>query len=212
MEELQLLFPTAEDIDSINNNKRDLVKFKKNLQTFCTPGRYFSSPDQFQQAFKILCSKWSVNVAHRHNSIVCHYRKPDKYKPHDDPSKRRKPRESCSYDCPFSIRYSIPGRPKKNGKPRILFKVKLTTVNLHHSCPLNTNGFRFALSRSGTSVLNLDSMKDVISLLQINPIMPSNELRPFIARHHVHPHQSLSAQYLCMAFKETLVMSTQHHF
>ena len=117
MVELQLLFPTAEDIDSINNNKRDLVKFKNNLQTFCTPGRYFSSPDQFQQAFKILCSKWSVNVAHRHNSIVCHYRKPDKYKPHDDPSKRRKPRESCSYNCPFSIRYSIPGRPKKMANP-----------------------------------------------------------------------------------------------
>ena len=51
-----------------SNNKRDLVKFKKNLETVCTPGRYFSSPEQFQQAFKILCSKWSVNIAHRHTT------------------------------------------------------------------------------------------------------------------------------------------------
>jgi len=194
-EEIQLLFPTAEDIDTINNNQWDLDKFKKNMKSFCTPGRFFSSPYQFHQALKLLCSKWSVSVAHRHFSIVCHYCKRDTYKPHHDVSKRRKPRESRSYSCPFAIRYSIPGMPRKNRKPRMLYRVKLTTVNLHHTCSLNTSGYRVALERSCGINLNFDSMKDVVSLIQINPTMRANELRPLIAR-HVPSHQSLTAQYI----------------
>ena len=65
------------------------------------------------------------------------------------------------------------------------------------------------MARSCLPILNLDSMKDVISLLQINPTMPANELRPFIAR-HVPPHQSLSAQYICHFRKKVIRYISVH--
>ena len=107
-DKLVCLFPsTSEDINTVNNNQRNVVQFKKNLETFCVPGRFFASPDQCQQALKILCSKWSVNVAYQHNSILCHYSKPDTIKLHPDPSKRHKPRALSLCECPFSIKCYI---------------------------------------------------------------------------------------------------------
>ena len=58
-DKLEHLFPTLED--TVNNNQRNLVQFKKNLEHSASQVDFL---DQFQQALKILCSKWSVNVAH----------------------------------------------------------------------------------------------------------------------------------------------------
>ena len=109
----------------------------------------------------------------------------------------------------FSIKYYIPDRPRKNEKLWILYQFKCTTVNLHRICPLDTSSFQFDVARSCGAILNLDLMKDVISLLQINPTMSANELRPFIVR-HVQPHKSLSAQYI-YDFSKKVIKSISVH-
>ena len=140
-DEVVRLFPSSEDIDTVNNNQRNVVQFKNNLETFFIPGRFFKSQtipaSPKDTRLKVVC----YNLAHQHNTIVCHYNKPDSIKLHPDRNKRCKPRASSSYECPFSFKYYIPGRPRTHAKPRILYHVKLTTVNLTHTRPLNTSSF-----------------------------------------------------------------------
>ena len=128
-EELRRLSPTSADIDTSKNNQRNLSKFKENIAKFCVPGRLFASSTQFSQAMDMVCSKWSCQVSHTNNSIRCHYMQPvSKSKRHPDVSKRRKTRSKLDSDCPFCIRYSLPGFVKSNEdpdwKPRMMYQVR----------------------------------------------------------------------------------------
>ena len=88
------------------------------------------------------------------------------------------------------------------------YQVKVTSLNLHHSCLLNTAAFRVALSRSGSANVNLEGMQDVLSMIRVNPTMASNELRPFLARHlpsqvsldstYVSNFRQKAVKYLCV--------------
>lgn len=125
--ELETLFPKRADIDTENNNQKDLSKFKENMQKICVPGRWFASNAQFQQAMKLLCGKWSTVVVARNTTICCHYKASDNRRLHPDPAKRRRAQQLPTFDCPFALRYSIPGFPKTqqhpDWKPRILWQV-----------------------------------------------------------------------------------------
>mmetsp|Transcript_23466 Transcript_23466/g.49288 ORF Transcript_23466/g.49288 Transcript_23466/m.49288 type:complete len:343 (+) Transcript_23466:258-1286(+) len=177
-EELQSLFPTSSDIDTANGNQKDLAKFKESMGKCCVPGRQFASCVQFKQAMSILCSKWSFVTVFASNALKCHYRKNmQKHVLHPDVTKRRNIPTKLSFDCPFCIRYSIPrcprNRNKPGWKPRILLLIKITSMNLHHTCNLTTRSYLHAKSRAGTpSITNLSRRQvkgtSLVSILGID--------------------------------------------
>ena len=131
--EITSLYPTSVDIDLADNNKRDLGMFKEKVGKFCYPGRCFVTCFQFHQSMKLLCSQWNISTIASCNSIRCHYReRKQKFVIIADPVKRCKRQVLCC-DCPFAVRYSIPGlvRNKKDEfwKPRVLYKVTIFMIN-----------------------------------------------------------------------------------
>ena len=56
--ELKVLFPTRHDVDTGNNNEKNLAMFQENIHKICPPGRRFASTAQFNQAMKLLCAEW----------------------------------------------------------------------------------------------------------------------------------------------------------
>ena len=132
--ELKVLFPTRHDVDTGNNNEKNLAMFQENIHKICPPGRRFASTAQFNQAMKLLCAEWSIKVAVTNNSICCHYRESRVGRLHSDPSKRRIGQEVPTFDCPFAIRYSLPGLARsqqhKHWKPRLLHQVTVSINTL----------------------------------------------------------------------------------
>ena len=131
--EITSLYPTSLHIDLADNNKRDLDMFKEKVGKFCYPGRCFISSIQFHQSMKLLCSQWNISTIVACTSIRCHYReRKQKFAVIADPAKRRKRQVVC-YDCPFIVRYSIPGivcnKKDQCWKPQILYKVTIFTIN-----------------------------------------------------------------------------------
>ena len=113
-----------------NNNKRNSAQFKDKLALFVRTGRYFASPIQFAQVMNTICSQWSVQITHTNNSIRCHYSVSSNKQQnlHPDISKRRKTHSNkTNFNCPFCIRYTIPGFVQKSSdpawKPRIMYQV-----------------------------------------------------------------------------------------
>ena len=126
-DEITSLYPTSNDIDLADNNRRDLAMFKDKVGKLCYPGRLFTSCFQFHQSMKLLCSQWNISTVACCNSVKCHYReRKNKFTPNVDPAKRRKRQVLC-YDYPFFVQYSIPGivwnKSDKSWKPRIVFQV-----------------------------------------------------------------------------------------
>ena len=52
-------------------------------------------------------------------------------------------------------------------------------MNGKHTCVLNIPSSRLIVTKSGGHKLDLEPMKDIVSMLYQNPHMKSGELRPF---------------------------------
>ena len=110
VKEIEDALPQASDIDTANNNQRSVEKFKVHVQRLLPKNRLFASHEQMHQYVRSFCEHWAIQIVHTQKSFRCHYRsRVTNYQKHPDQSKRRKTEIWTSCDCPFEIKYSIPG-------------------------------------------------------------------------------------------------------
>jgi hypothetical protein len=144
--ELQSFFPRQEDILDDVDRARSAQAFEERVAPFFSIGRCFLCPEQFISACRYLLDAWAVKAIHFGKSAACAYSKP-KYKTKaelartgDAPQPKRN-RTSYKSDCPFEVRYNYINKKKF---ATLFGPIRITKVNLRHTCPLSSGSHRLA--------------------------------------------------------------------
>ncbi len=130
---------------------------------------------------------------------MCHYGQSSRKKKISivDPlSQREQPetqKEKCN--CPFKIMYSHQGKRALVKKPGIFYHAKITTVDPIHTCGMCPRDMRIAAQRTGHLELNLEGMKDILSLLSAKPRVSCQVLRPMVEK-YLPNWTGIPAQYI----------------
>lgn len=199
--EITSYFPQDTDIDRNDGNKRNPDAFSHKVGSMFPVGRIFASSKQLDQAAEMLLSNWGVKKVHNAKSIRCFFSLATTAakEKHIDATKRREKGETLKnkYKCPFIIRYSFIGytHNKDTRLPTIFYQVKITQVNLSHTCELSTNSHRVAIQKSGYQQPNLDGMNDIMSLLREKPTLSSETLRPLLLK-YLPTYYSIDAKFI----------------
>ena len=83
--------------------------------------------------------------------------------------------------CPFMIRFSIPGIKNKK-RPTIFYEVRITQVNPSHTCLLSPLSFRVdKRSSTSTKKIELNALNIVVKCLKLDPHLSAIHLRPLLA-------------------------------
>jgi hypothetical protein len=171
VDEITGLFPTADDIDPMTG-VRDQTKFTENCLKLFPKDRIFASEKQIDQVATKFLEAWAVVKAHNGKKIICHYGLNTK-KSADSPFIPSLPREHVTQkskvQCPFKIAYSHQGRKASLKKPGIFYRAKITNVVTTHTCGMCPVEMRIALSRTGHLEVNIEGMKDILSLISQKP-------------------------------------------
>ena len=83
--------------------------------------------------------------------------------------------------CPFHLKWSLLDR-KKPYRHEIFYKVKISSeVNTDHTCLMSHLSYRHAMKGSkGHTKIDLNCMNTAVSILKMNPSMPTQMLRPIL--------------------------------
>jgi hypothetical protein len=73
------------------------------------------------------------------------------------------------YDCPFEIWFHFVGLKINDLKPLTFYQVKITHLNVQHTCKLSTVYHRRALQKGGRLCLDLSKLQTIILLLCEKP-------------------------------------------
>jgi hypothetical protein len=199
VEEITGLFPVSGDIDPVTGG-RDPTRFSESCSKLFPRDRVFASEKQIEQASAMFLDAWSIVKAHNGKKIICHYGlSTKKTKPTTEVLTPTLPREHATLkekvQCPFKIAYSHIGRKPYLNQPGILYQAKITTVVTTHTCGMCPIDMRVALQRTGHLEVNIDGMKDILSLLAQKPRVPCQILRPMIES-YVPQWKGISAKYV----------------
>ena len=188
--ELKPLLPSRKDIiTQSTDNIRSTEAYLKKVSQFYYPGRIFASCEQLFQASEYLMPQWATKVVHTSKSIRCFYSKSvhKTCRKVASPSKQRNVEPSLkeTIQCPFCIRYyiSLPHKSEAKKCPTLLYKCRLTSISLQHTCGLTTNSHRVAIQKSGEAQPNIQGLNDVVSLLRDRPLLPTDMLRPLLQKY-----------------------------
>ena len=75
------------------------------------------------------------------------------------------------------------GKKASLKKPGIFYLAKITNVNPVHTCGMCPRDMRIAAQRTGYLELNLEGMKDILSLLSAKPRVSCQVLRPMVEKY-----------------------------
>jgi hypothetical protein len=100
------------------------------------------------------------------------------------------------YDCPFEIRFNYIGYQINDKKPLTFYHVKITYVNVEHTCKLSTLSHRTALQKGGRLKLDLSKLQTLLLLLLEKPRLDTRTLRPCLEKHLPH-YRGVSAKFVC---------------
>jgi hypothetical protein len=197
VEEIIALYPKSEDVDP-TTGARDQTKFADNCNKLFPKDRVFASEKQIDQVAAMFLEAWAVVKSHNGKKIICHYGLNTK-KSRDSPFFPTLPREHATrksiVQCPFKIAYSHQGIRASLKKPGIFYRAKITTVVTTHTCGMCPVDMRIALSRTGHLEVNIEGMKDILSLLSQKPRVACQILRPMIES-YLPQWKGVSAQYV----------------
>jgi hypothetical protein len=108
-------------------------------------GHIFATFKQLDQSAKLFLDAWAISKVHGQSKIYCAHgiSRGKSTKLCSDVSLQRKqsPSEKAKCKCPFEIRYSPQGRPKKvtpSSIPIILLKANITGCVYEHNCTMDT--------------------------------------------------------------------------
>ena len=187
-EEIVEHVPSASDIDLDDDSNlptKTTASFETKCHSLFPLGRQFANYKQLEQYVTLFCKSWSVLKHREGNSFKCFYAPSTKKKKVTDflfqESSTSKKSMKDIVQCPFIIRFSIPG-VKNKSLPSIFYTVKITHVNANHTCKLSSYSFRTA-KRISTSAQKIDinALKVVLHCLKLDPHLPSLHLRPLLA-------------------------------
>ena len=201
--EIERCFPTKAQItiSADGDNVRDPQAFKVQATRLMPPGRIFASFKQLDQVAKLFLDAWGIQKIHTTKRIGCFYGKPcnKKSRLHEDPAKRRRVVISPKkvYQCPFEIRYSFIDycNNTESKKPNIFYRVKVTKVNLEHTCQLSTIFHRETKQKNGSHQPDLNGLTDIISLLREKPNLKPEFLRPLLLKYLPY-YKSIDARFI----------------
>ena len=195
--EITGLFPNSDDIDP-STGARNQTRFSENCSKLFSKDRIFASEKQIDQVAAMFLEAWSVVKAHNGKKIICHYGLNTK-KSTESPFSPSLPREHATrkskVQCPFKIAYSHQGKKTNLKKPGIFYRAKITNVVTTHTCGMCPVDMRIALSRTGHLEVNIEGMKDILSLLSQKPRVACQILRPMIES-YLPQWKGVSAQYV----------------
>jgi hypothetical protein len=99
--------------------------------------------------------------------------------------------------CPFQIRFNYIGYQINDKKPLTFYHVKITYVNVEHTCKLSTLSHRTALQKGGHLKLDLSKLQTLLLLLREKPrLVDTRTLRPCLEKHLPH-YKGVSAKFVC---------------
>jgi hypothetical protein len=134
----------------------------------------------------MLLEQWAMKPIHRSKAIRCWYsadlhKKPRISNVHGKP-RHTTPSPKQTYQCPFIVAYSLIDFPKNRAlqKPTIFYKVKITRVNLHHTCQLDTTCHGVAVQKSGQLQRNIELLNQIIDNMWQRPDYDTYHLRPVL--------------------------------
>jgi hypothetical protein len=148
-----------------DTGKRDQAAFVAKAKIIFPKGcSMFASFEQLDQGVtKLLLDVWAISRVHGQSKIHCAHglSHGKSHKLHSTVSMRRKcsPTEKeklCK--CPFEIRYSPQGKPKKttpDTKPVVFILVKITECVYEHNCSMDTASHWLAFQSNGQATPNL---------------------------------------------------------
>ena len=206
VKELSDIGPTAEDIDETKHNKRNSAAFKEAWAKVFFPGRVFASYLQLYQAVQFVGKLWAFKPTRPGKKICCAF-SPSIHKRerlHPNPAKRRKSygTPKNTYQCPFSISYTLLHRRQNLGKD-IFYKVKITEVHLEHSCGLTTETYRVAIKHSGANNIHLSGFQFLIDQVRKNPTLSVDLIKPFLE--DILPNYESASTKFCHNFRRRML-------
>ena len=211
VEEITQLFPSKDDIDPVTGT-RDQSVFSHNCLKLFPTGRIFASDKQIEQASELFLDSWAIVKSHEGKKIMCHFGVSSKKKVVSiiDPLLQREHQsKKDSLQCPFKIMFSHQGKSVHRKKPGIFYRAKITTVVTEHTCGMSPMNMRIALQKTGQLEVNIEGMKDILSLLSSKPRVACNVLRPMM-ENYIPGWRGVSAQYVNNFRKRMLLFLLQN--
>jgi hypothetical protein len=154
--------------DELVNEITGLFPNSDNVDPMTGADRIFASEKQVDQVAATFLEAWAVVKARNGEKITCHHGLNTK-KSTDSPFLPSLPRERAArkskVQCPFKIACSHQGMKASLKKPGMFCHAKITTTHL---------------SRTGHLEVNVEGMKDVLSLLSQKPRVACQILRPML--------------------------------
>jgi hypothetical protein len=145
--------------------------------------RIFASEKQTDQVAAMFLEAWAVVKAHNGKKITCHCGL-NTMKSTDSPFLPSLPREHAirksKVQCPFKIACSYQGTKASLKQPGVFCHAKITNAVATHTCSMCPVDMRLALSRTGHLEVNIEGMKDVLSLLSQKPRVACQILCPML--------------------------------
>ena len=195
-EEIVHAAPKASDVDK-SNGQRDTDAFKKACSLIFPVGRQFASSIQIQQVARDFLDQWAVSSTSFGKQIRCYYSKPPtRYtRPNDYESSIRQSKAPKKCNCPFAIRFQPVGHRTHDSKPPSFLMVRVSSVNLNHTCTLSTIFHRSALQSAGRLSIDITKVQSLLILLRDSPRLPSATLRPLLERFLPH-HKGINSKFI----------------
>ena len=188
MEEIIDHSPSSSDgltNDQDFNSKKYSDAFEKHCRALFPKGRRFANYKQLDEFLTLFLESWKIRKFRQGFVFKCFYSPNSKKRKAGCLFRNESEQNDSSIkekvNCPFVIRFSMPGIKKKL-KPPIFHVVRITFVNPSHLCQFSPQSYNVA-KRKSTSIkkIELSALSVVIQCIKVNPHLPSNHLRSLLA-------------------------------
>jgi hypothetical protein len=99
------------------------------------------------------------------------------------------------YNCPFEIRFNFVGFKIDDKKLLTFYQVKITHLNVEHTCKLSTLYHCRALQKGRRLCLDVSKLQTIILLLREKPWLDTRMLQPCLEKHLPH-YKGVSAAFV----------------
>ena len=189
LEEMSKLYPKSGDFisdDLSNDVVMDKNKFSSNFTKMFPKDRIFINYLQLRQAVSEFFKHWNLLCKSNGKSLRCSYsHTPAKKKVISDSNiiggDTNRQSTASVVKCPFHIKWTLLDH-KRPYRHDIFYRVKISSiVSTEHTCMMSNLSYRHALRKStGHNKIDLKNMNTAVSVLKMNPSMPTQMLRPLL--------------------------------
>ena len=186
LNELELAYPSRFDITG-EASLRNKESFAEKFGSVFFVDRIWSSEVQLRQAATHLLQKWCCKPTMNSKQIECYYCKAPARSTQIIARNKRpynnSPSEKSMVQCPFFVKYTFLNYSAKKNHRKSILELRITNVNLEHTCQLNVSSLRESFKLSGSCKdLHRKQIVFALELLRKNPACDSHHLRPHLKK------------------------------